>query len=495
LLPWYLASLGAMAVGNPSTTRTISDLPGPKGLPFVGSLFEIRLSRLHLVFEDWARIYGGVYAFRVGPKRALVVADPGLVDEVLRARPQVYRRIATVEPVFAELGMAGVFSAEGVDWRKQRRLVMQALTQRNLVHFFPLLRLTAERLLGRWQRMAASGQVLDVVAELRRFTTDVTTQLAFGYDVNTIERDGDRLQQNLSLIFPAINRRLNALVAHWRVVRLPFDRRVDRAVREVRLWLADLLQEARERHAADPAREAQPRNVLEAMLAARDDAGQPFSDEFILGNALQLLIAGEDTTAAAVAWAVHELCDKPELVLWLRGELDTVLADSAFPNELEACGQLHHAAAIGHEALRLSSVAPLQFVENNFDSVIGDVAVPRGTWIVTLTRLGGLDSQYFADPQAFRPERWLGLNPSGAHTPAAQMPFGSGPRICPGRALALLEMRFLLSLLYKNFELERVGLREDVEAHFAFTLEPRGLNVRLHPRAKALTQIALSESA
>jgi cytochrome P450 len=83
------------------------------------------------------------------------------------------------------------------------------------------------------------------------------------------------------------------------------------------------------------------------------------------------------------------------------------------------------------------------------------------------------------------PRRWLGET-AGAHDVSAQIPFGSGPRICPGRVLALLEMKLLLSMLYRNFNVERVGGAEGVRENFAFTMSPVGLKVRLRRRSSAL---------
>ena len=84
----------------------------------------------------------------------------------------------------------------------------------------------------------------------------------------------------------------------------------------------------------------------------------------------------------------------------------------------------------------------------------------------------------------FQAQRWLGPT-EGAHEVAALIPFGSGPRICPGRALALVEMKTLVSMLYKNFEIERIGARGSVSEEFGFTMSPAGLRVRLRRRLAA----------
>jgi cytochrome P450 len=127
------------------------------------------------------------------------------------------------------MGLAGVFSAEGAAWRSQRRLAMEALSQRNLKGFYATLHLVTRRLRARWERKAAAGAIVDVAEEFKRFTVDVTTALVFGHDVNTIEQDDDLIQQKLGLVFPALNRasspcsrhgdgfgyRATSSIAHW----------------------------------------------------------------------------------------------------------------------------------------------------------------------------------------------------------------------------------------------------------------------------------------
>jgi cytochrome P450 len=85
---------------------------------------------------------------------------------------------------------------------------------------------------------------------------------------------------------------------------------------------------------------------------------------------------------------------------------------------------------------------------------------------------------------AFRPGRWIDDDARcGAHEPSAHIPFGSGPRICPGRTLALLEMKMVLAMLYGAFDVERVGDAAEVDELFAFTMSPVGVRVRLRRRS------------
>jgi cytochrome P450/nitrite reductase/ring-hydroxylating ferredoxin subunit len=466
--------------------RRLEDLPGPRGLPVLGNMHQLTLSKLHLQLEAWAAEYGPIYLYRFASQRVLTISEPRLMEAVLRDRPETFRRSSNVWPVFKEMGVNGVFSAEGAVWRPQRRLAMHALSHRNLRGFYPALRMIAGRLRRRWQDKADAGVELDMVDELKRFTVDITTLLAFGHDVDTIGQEGDLIQRRLELVFPAFNRRLFAPFPIWRWIRMPQDRRLDRALAELRTWLSGLIGEARARLEAEPERAARPENLLESMLAARDEEGRPFADEVIFGNAMTMLLAGEDTTAFTLAWAVHELCDSPGAVARLAAEAELVLGGEAAPAEIEAANQLLYAGAVANETMRLRPVAPVILLEARQDAVIGDLAVPRGTWVAVLTRPAAMQGGNFVDPGSFRPERWLDAEAAQPamlpHDPSAHLPFGSGPRICPGRTLALLEMKVLLAMLYQSFEVERVGRPDAVREEFAFTMGPANLRVRLRRR-------------
>ena len=120
-------------------------------------------------------------------------------------------------------------------------------------------------------------------------------------------------------------------------------------------------------------------------------------------------------------------------------------------------------------------------LEANVDTAVGGLAIPKGTRIASLLRPRAVDPKNFVDPWEFRPQRWLNSQ-GGDHDVSAHAPFGSGPRLCPGRSLALVEMNALLSMLYKSFDVERLGDPQAVSERFGFTMSPAGLRVRLHRR-------------
>ena len=410
--------------------------------------------------------------------------DPGLIEEALRARPEALRRDAKMDLILSEIGVRGVFNAEGEAWRPQRKLSVAALAQRNLRQLYPSIRTVAERMKLRWEKSAARGDDLDIVEELKRFTVDVTMLIAFGYDANTVEQADHVIQRELEVVFPAISRRIFSIFPTWRYVQMPSDRRLTRALARVREWLERLLSDARARLEAEPERAERPSNFIEAMLTSVDENGKSFSDDVIMSNLITMLLAGEDTTAFTLAWAVHQLCDSPDWAAALRSEADAVIGSANVAVDLDAANRLTRASAVANETMRLRPVAPFLGFLANADMALGDISVPKGTGVVALLRPPALDPTNFVDPLAFRPERWLG-DLDGPQNVSAHLPFGSGPRMCPGRSLALLEMKAFLSMLYKNFAVERVGASTGVSELFGFTMSPAGLKIRLRPRERA----------
>ncbi|MCA8925091.1 MAG: cytochrome P450 [Planctomycetes bacterium] len=478
--------LGARRVApSAQGRRRWHDLPGPRGVPGFGSALQLGRGQLHARMEQWSEAYGPYCGFKLGSTPVFLISDAELTSRALRARPQVFRRLSKIEAVFRELGVESVFTAEGDGWRRQRRLTMGALSEPNLAGFYPVLRRVLARLLRHWQAKAARGEAFLIQEDLLRFSADVITSLAFGRDVNTIEGGNDVFQDKIATILVALSRRMAAVVPYWRFVSLPRDRALYRALGELREWAATIVAETRASLAQDPGRA--PENFLEAMLTATDAEGRPFDEPVILGNALTMLLAGEGLTGNSLAWSVHELCDAPAAVAALRAEVDGVLGGEAFPADFAATKALRYADAVTRETLRLRPVAPFSLLEATRDTALGDLDVRAGEVLICLYRGPATRDEVGPDAGRFSPERWLDEDPEAlAKLNAVHMPFGSGPRICPGRSLALLELRAVLSLLYRNFDVERVGAPEEVGETFRFAaVEPEGLRVRLRARAAA----------
>ncbi len=469
-----------------SAVRSLADLPSPRGLPLIGNLLQLAPQRLHLTLEQWSRELGPMYTLDLGTKSVLVCCDPELLQTVLRDRPEGYRRYSPIESVIAEQHANGLFSIEGEAWRPQRKLVMQALAATNFRAFYPVLQAITERLRQRWQRAADAGETVDMAVDLVRYTVDVTTALAFGEDPNTLEQSGNVIQDQLALIFPMLMSRISAPVPWWRYVRLPRDRHFDRSMHSVRAHVDGLIERTRARLHAQPSE--RPRNLLEAMLIASNEPGSGITDETIFANVITLLMAGEDTTAHTLSWTMYFLSAEPALQARLHDEAAALMGQARVCPQYDDVKRLDAFEALATEATRLKPIVPLIFSETLADKVLGGVALPQGTPVFFVLRPAMLDEQRFGQADAYLPERWTDArDPALAHDSRAYVQFGAGPRVCPGRQLAGVEIRLVLSMLCRNFTMELASDRDAIREVMAFTMMPSAMPVRLRARNSAST--------
>ncbi|HWH82562.1 MAG TPA: cytochrome P450 [Burkholderiaceae bacterium] len=467
--------------------RNLADLPGPRGWPIVGNALQIDRDRLHQQVEEWSREFGPVFRFRLGRRTLLAVADHEAVATALRDRPDGFRRTRRLEEIGTEIGLTpGVFGANGEAWKRQRRMVMAGFDPGHVKAYFPALLKVAQRLRGRWQRAAAAGEAIELQPELMRFTVDAIAGLAFGADVNTLESDDEVIQQHLDKIFPALYERVFTFVPWWRWFPRAADRQLEASVIAVDHAIAGFIAAARERLAADPARRGQPPNLLEAMIVSADAGESGLTDRDVAGNVLTMLLAGEDTTANTLAWMIELLVRHPHTLQRAQAEVRALGLDAAEFTP-EALASLDYLEACAHETMRLKPVAPFQVIEALRETIVAGVRVPAGTGVWCVMRADSVSEKHFPQPLEFRPERWLG-DADAAGTASAKrvsMPFGAGPRVCPGRYLALLEMRLAMATLLNHFDIVAVDTPNGGEAaeRMAFTMTPVGLRMRLAPRA------------
>jgi cytochrome P450 len=458
--------------------RQIKDLPGPRRWPLVGNLLQIKPQRIHQNVEQWCQQFGPLMRLYFGPRLVMVVADHSAVNAVLRERPGSFRRPSITAKVSTELGgLPNVFMAEGIDWRNQRRMVMAGFAPKPIRAYFPALVNVALRLQRRWEANAKQNHLIDLSADLKRYTVDIIAGLAFGQDVNTLEAGDNVIQQHLDRILPGIARRSLSIMPYWRYFKLPQDRQLERSSTALRTEVYALIERARQRMQADPALRDKPSNLLEAMLAAADQPDSGVSNDMVAGNVTTMLLAGEDTTANTIAWLLYLLHSNPHTLQKASAEVKQIAPDSA-TFTLEQMDALVYLDAAVQEAMRLKPVGPFMPLEAVMDTTVKDVHVPKGTLVWCVMRHDSVDEKHFANAQAFAPERWL------AQTIDKQIstPFGSGPRTCPGRYLALLEIKVAMAMLLSHFELGSVDTADGQEPEelMAFVMSPVGLRMRLN---------------
>jgi cytochrome P450 len=467
--------------------RHIADLPGPRALPLVGNRLQVSRGRLHQTLEAWAIEFGPFFRVKLGSRTLLVMADHEAVKTVLLDRPHGFRRSRHMESIGLEMGLVpGVFASNGEVWRQQRRLVMAGLDPAHVRAYFPSLLAITQRLRGRWLHAANTATSIELQSDLMRFAVDVIAGLALGTDINTLETDAQLLPQHLERISHAMFKRMLSLMPLWRYLRLPSDRQLARSVVATNRAITQFIATARQRLAGDVARRIQPPNLLEAMIVAAEEGDDTITDREIAGNVLTMMMAGEDTTANTLAWMIYLLQRHPDVLRRAQAEVRARAADST-RFTAEQIASLDFLDACAQETMRLKPVAPIQVAESLHDSLIAGIRVPAGTTLLCLMRTDSLSARHFINPEAFAPERWLtggGRPQISSATRRVSMPFGAGPRICPGRNLALLEIKLAMAMLLAHFEIADLtpcGVGAAME-HMSFTMMPVRLQMRLRAR-------------
>ena len=464
--------------------KGIKDLPGPKGLPLVGTMFDLDLPILHQQIEQWADTYGDVFRLDLPIKNQMVVTRPSMIQAISADRPEGFVRAKKMNTILQEGGVHGVFNAEGEEWRIHRSLVTKGLDVKHQKQFFPHLVSTIERLFEKWKKDAVSGEPFSIQQDLLRFTVDVSVWLAFGYEINTLEQKGGVIQDHMEKIFPTLFKRINDPIPWYRIIRSRESREFDNAVLEINKLVDKFITDTKSKIEQNPELKEHPSNLIQAILVASETESKIGPKE-VRGDLLTLLMAGEDTTAHTLNWMIFELASLPDIQRSIRKELDEVLLNDEYIKEYTLNSKLKYIEAVTNESLRFRPVAPIILHEAIRDTVIEGYEIKSGQMILTQHRHNALNDKYFTNAKSFKPERWLKESRCPVHNTDAFTPFGSGPRYCPGRNLAILEIKNVIAMLFKNFEVELVTPANDVKEIMAFTMMASEFKVRLKKRREA----------
>lgn len=466
-------------------TIRVKNLPGPKGAPVVGNLFRLDLPNLHRQIEQWADEYGDVYCLDVGVRKQLVVTRPSMIQAISLDRPDTFARAKSLDRILRDGGVHGVFNAEGEEWKRHRNVVAKGLDVRHLQKFYPSLEQKVERLYQKWKKNAEEGSIFDIQKDLLRFTVDVTTDLAFGHDINTLGKEGGVIQDHMEKIFPMLFKRINQPFPFYRYWKTKADKEFDTAVSKMNKLVKIFIEETRSRMEANPKLREEPENLIESILVAAEEEGA-FSDDEIRGNLLTLLMAGEDTTALTLSWMLVLLTENKDIEEKIREEVNSLLPESKWPEDYASNSKLRYIEGVAMEALRFKPIAPIILHSALKDTEIEGIEIKKGQMVLTQYRHGALSDLYFTEAKKFRPERWLKESRCPMHNTDAFTPFGAGPRFCPGRNLAILEIRAVIAMLYRNFEIEMITAHKEIPEIMAFTMMAGEYRVKLRVKSAEL---------
>jgi cytochrome P450 len=415
--------------------------PGPaEGFDLGGS--EESLALMRRCFAQ----YGDVYRI-FAPSRGVynyVINHPRDIKRVLLSNHRNYTKGEGMDRVKILLGN-GIMTSEGDFWRRQRRMMQPSFHRRVLDRFGGLIHEVNEKYAARWAAKAAAGESINLTEDLSELTLEIVLHSIFGTDLERLERqlganpfEVVAKEQNRDLKFAFRFRSLTKLVG-------------------------DLVERRR--------REPEVRfDFLEMLMAARDrENDAPMSNKELIDEVMTLIVAGHETTAAALTWTWHLISQHRDTAARLEAEADAVTVGT--PLGLDAAESLAFTHQVIQEALRLYPPGWL-FTRRTLEAdELGGFAIGPRTDVFISPYLLHRHPEFWSEPEEFRPERFAGADAEERHK-FAYIPFSVGPRHCIGENLALFEMLGHVSMMSRRFRMTRVG-NDPIELEAQINLRPR----------------------
>ena len=433
--------MGGSATGG--TERTGAGPPRLRGgVPLLGLLPALGRDPLG-VFER-ARALGDVVRLPVPWRHPIfVLTDPAAVRQALQENHANYRRTPFHDKLKAVMG-EGLVTSEGALWRRQRRLLQPAFRAERIRRFVGTMAAVSVGLAERWEAAAGSGRVLDVSREMSDLTLDIAVRCMFGSE----QRGGDAaIGAAVQEVQHWLSGRFWSLAPAW-TERLPTP-----ANRRFRRALAGL-DAAVGRIVARRLAAGEAGDDLLGMLLAAEDEGAGVDARQVRDEVMTMLLAGHETSAAALTWTWHLLARHPEAAEAVRGEAARVLGGRAAP-EARDLGRLEATGAVLQEAMRLYPPVPWFGRLAAAPDRIGGHAIPAGSLLALSPWLVQRDPRLWPEPERFDPARFAPGAPRPA--PYAWFPFGGGPRTCLGNHFATTEMLVALAVLAPRFHLRHAA--------------------------------------
>ena len=418
-------------------------VPHKSKASLVKRFFEGWNSWIHTLFER-------SYTMKMGeihlPKLDFYIAnDLAIVDEVMDDRQRIYPKHEFLRELLDPLIGNSVFSANGKDWDNQREMVNPAFTHTNLKRVFPVMQQAVDDLVAQIRTLNLSKPV-NVEPLMTHVAADIIFRTIF-----SVTLDAEGAHQ----IYTAFHRfqkyiQPSAMLRLYGLPLLGYRKRAYRAAAEVHAVFAPIVQA---RYDAYHQRgEHGPSDILLSLLEARHpETAQPFSFDEIINQVSTIFLAGHETAASSMSWALYLLAECPHLQTALREEMRAVDGDG--PIGFESLKSLNKLRNLFRETLRL--YPPVSFFVRAVTkpTTMREKLMKAGSMIVISPWLIQRNPENFPCPHAFDPDRFTQPEQAEACR-RAYMPFGKGPRVCVGAGFAQQEAMLVLGSIVRHFALD-----------------------------------------
>ncbi len=467
-----------------SAPRPISDLPLLTRIPGARAFRDDRMRVLRSMTEETAPI--GRLQGLAGT--VALVSSPEAVHEVLVEKARSFEKSPVLRMALHPLAGLGLFTSEGELWKRQRKLMAPIFQIAQIKGFAEQMGACAVRTAVTWK----DGATVDIAHETTRIAMAVAGKTLFDIDTfGETDEIGEALTvalhwtgnqaTNVPMLLQARLRTKIMLFADRvpQPARAPFERATEallrplllptRRTRDLRRAL-DVLELRVARMIDERRRSAGTRDdLLSRLLTARDeDDGATMSDRQVRDEVLTLFVAGHETTATGLAWAIMLLCQHPEAYARARAE---ALACPGVPGH-DDLPRLSFCLRVFKEALRLYPPVFLFGRQAIADVEVAGYLLPKGTITIFSPYAMQRRPELWPDPERFDPDRFSPEAEAARHR-AAYFPFSLGPRTCIGNHFALMEGPLVLATLLRHADFELVD-RRGAEPDPQATLRPKG---------------------
>ncbi|WP_414542864.1 cytochrome P450 [Nostoc sp. CCY0012] len=456
-----------------NTYKSLESIPSPPRHWLLGNipqvLAAVKQKKFFQLLFDWSQQLGPMYVYRVGYP-ILVLSKPKVIEQTIvnGMRDGSLVRSKQASKAWNDIGGPILLGQNGAEWQWRRKAWNPEFSSSGLSRYVEIINQACEQVI---EKLKAAPPLKEVQIDplFIELTMRVISSLMLGIPVDSKTASPEGPPLDVLKVYESMSilgyRFLRVATGEKRWMKyLPTKNSRDywaarRYIEDFLTPRIDLALQMREQNKTDL---AQVSSLFQESMLVKIAAKEPkYNRETLIAEAIELLIAGTDTTAHSLSFAVAELALNPRVFQQAQAIVDQVWQSPGGINT-ENLKELTYIQAIFKETLRLYSVASgSTSLEAQRDIIIEDKVIPRGTKVFWSMFGAGRDPEIYSHPEEFLPERWL--NKSTESTPLPMITFGSGSHRCLGEHLSMLEATVMLSLLLRHFDWELVNGRASLE--------------------------------
>jgi cytochrome P450 len=393
------------------------------------------------VFEKYRARLGPTFTVHFGAvKPAVVSTDPVVVEHVLRGNRDNYEKSDIQVERMVEFQGRGLVNIHGEAWMRQRKLLAQGFKPSHLTKLLPMQQDVLQELMSGFDHDAQQGPV-DVHQQMVRFTLRLVGRSLFGQSMR--DEELEQIGETISAIQAFI---LRQIVQPWKIPWFLFSGLTEKHQQLRRDGDAIALRHIRARLKQGLGDNDFLRILLETPY---HDTGQAMGEPLVLIESLQLLVAGNETSSNALTWIFYLLARHPKHILEIRDEVAAVIGENVI--DYRNLHQLEGTVRVIDEALRL--YPPFWMIDRIAleDDEVGGVHIPAGAMVIPYIYGTHRNPAHWQDVETFDPRRFQ-RERRKERNPFAYIPFGSGPRMCIGSNMAVMQMLMIVVAFVKKYD-------------------------------------------